>query len=126
MKVTCAWCQRDGRPANLGERDPLDDPTETHSICRRHLLEQVRGLASHSFPGVKLLLVVRPGESALYERLRREFGGVRGVKVILERRRGERRRAQQSVPREERSDERRIRRGALSARGYIKIRFGRA
>jgi len=131
VKVTCAWCQREGQPANLGERAPLDDPAETHGICRRHTLELLDRLPSRSFPGVRLLLVVSPRESGLYEYLQRELAGVSGVKVMLERRQGERRQgerrhAPQDVPDEQRRIERRLRQGEVSALGYTVIRFGRA
>ena len=125
MKVTCAWCQREGQPASLGERAPLDDPAETHGICRRHTLDLLDRLPSRSFPGVRLLLVVSSRESGLYEHLQRELAGVSGVKVMLERRRGERRLAPQSVPDEQRRIERRLRQGEVSALGYTVIRFGR-
>jgi len=125
MKVTCAWCQREGQPASLGERAPLDDPAETHGICRRHTLELLNRLPSRSFPGVRLLLVVSSRESGLYEHLQRELAGVSGVKVMLERRQGERRLAPQSVPDEQRRIERRLRQGEVSALGYTVIRFGR-
>jgi len=124
MKITCAWCQREGQPASLGERAPLDDAAETHGICRRHTLELLDRLPSRSFPGVRLLLVVSPSESALYEHLQQELAGVSGVKVMLERRRGERRLAPQSVPDEQRRVERRLRQGEVSALGYTVIRFG--
>ena len=126
MKVTCAWCQREGQPASLGERAPLDDPAETHGICRRHTLELLNRLPSRSFPGVRLLLVVSSRESGLYEHLLRELAGVSGVKVMLERRQGERRLEPQSVPDEQRRIERRLRQGEVSALGYTVIRFGRA
>ena len=125
MKVTCAWCQREGQPASLGERAPLDDPAETHGICRRHTLELLDRLPSRSFPGVRLLLVVSSRESGLYEHLQRELAGVSGVKVMLERRQGERRLEPQSVPDEQRRIERRLRQGEVSALGYTVIRFGR-
>jgi len=125
MRVTCAWCQREGQPASLGERAPLDDPAETHGICRRHTLDLLDRLPSRSFPGVRLLLVVSSRESGLYEHLQRELAGVSGVKVMLERRRGERRLAPQSVPDEQRRIERRLRQGEVSALGYTVIRFGR-
>jgi len=125
MKVTCAWCQREGQPASLGERAPLDDPAETHGICRRHTLDLLDRLPSRSFPGVRLLLVVSSRESGLYEHLQRELAGVSGVKVMLERRRGERRLVPQSVPDEHRRIERRLRQGEVSALGYTVIRFGR-
>jgi len=126
MKVTCAWCQREGQPASLGERAPLDDPAETHGICRRHTLDLLDRLPSRSFPGVRLLLVVSSRESGLYEHLQRELAGVSGVKVMLERRQGERRLEPQSVPDEQRRIERRLRQGEVSALGYTVIRFGRA
>jgi len=125
MKVTCAWCQREGQPASLGERAPLDDPAETHGICRRHTLDLLNLLPSRSFPGVRLLLVVSSRESGLYEHLQRELAGVSGVKVMLERRQGERRLEPQSVPDEQRRIERRLRQGEVSALGYTVIRFGR-
>ena len=124
MKVKCPWCEREGRPADLGEREPLDDPAVTHGICRRHALEFRRTLPSRSFPGVQLLLVVNPKEAALFEFLQRRFAGVRGVKVIVDRRRGERRRARQRAPDERRRAERRVRPGEVYALGYTVIRFG--
>ena len=124
VKVKCPWCEREGRPADLGEREPLDDPAVTHGICRRHALEFLRTLPSRSFPGVQLLLVVNPKESTLFEFLQRRFAGVRGVKVIVDRRRGERRRAQQRAPDERRRAERRVRQGEAYALGYTVIRFG--
>ena len=125
MKITCAWCQREGQPASLGERAPLDDPAETHGICRRHTLDLLNRLPSRSFPGVRLLLVVSSRESGLYEQLLRELAGVSGVRVMLERRQGERRLEPQSVPDEQRRVERRLRQGEVSALGYTVIRFGR-
>ena len=96
MKVTCAWCQHEGRPATLGERAPLEDPAETHGICRRHTVDLLNRMPSRSFPGIRLLLVVGAKETALYEHLQRELAGVSGVKVMLDRRRGDR--AAEHVP----------------------------
>jgi len=125
MRIMCAWCQREGEPASLGERAPLDDPAETHGICRRHTLGLLDRLPSRSFPGVRLLFVVSQHEAGLYENLRRELAGVSGVQVMLERRQGERRVECQSVAEEQRHDERRVRQGEVSALGYTVIRFGR-
>jgi hypothetical protein len=36
VKVLCAWCVRDGKPAFLREKLPLNDPGETHGLCRDH------------------------------------------------------------------------------------------
>ena len=125
MKVTCAWCQREGEPASLGERAPLDDPAETHGICRRHTLRLLDRLPSRAFPGVRLLFVVSQREAALYENLQRELAGVSGVRVMLDRRQGERRVEHQDVVDDHRRDDRRVREGDVSTLGYTVIRFGR-
>src|SRR5438132_2419953 len=125
MIVTCAWCQNEGMPATLGERAPLDNPAETHGICRRHTLDLLDRMPSRSFPGVRLLLVVSAKETALYEHLQRELAGVSGVEVMLDPRRGGRRAEEQVVADEERGLGRRIRQGEVSALGYTIIRFGR-
>ena len=125
MRVTCAWCQHEGRPATLGERAPLDNPAETHGICRRHTLDLLSRMPSRSFPGVRLLLVVSATETALYEHLQRELTGVDGVKVMLDRRRGDRRAEEQVVADEHHGLDRRIRQGEVSALGYTIIRFGK-
>jgi hypothetical protein len=44
VRVVCAWCQDERKPALLREVEPFDDPTETHGICAEHhrlLLAQV-------------------------------------------------------------------------------------
>ena len=46
-------------------------------------------LPSLSFRDVELLLVVRRQDQPLFDYLQRRLVGVRGVKVILERRRGD-------------------------------------
>jgi len=125
MRVTCAWCQREGEPASLGDRAPLDDPAETHGICRRHTLGLLDRLPSRSFPGVRLLFVVSQREATLYEDLQRELAGVSGVRVMLERRQGERRVEHQDVAKDQRRDDRRVRQSEVCALGYIVIRFGR-
>jgi hypothetical protein len=125
MRVTCAWCQHEGRPAVLGERAPLEDPAETHGICRRHTLDLLDRMPSRSFPGVRLLLVVSAKETALYEHLQSELAGVGGVKVMLDRRRGDRKAEEQTVAEALGGLDRRIRQGEVSALGYTIIRFGK-
>jgi len=125
MRVTCAWCQHEGRPATLGEGAPLDNPAETHGICRRHTLDLISRMPSRSFPGVRLLLVFSATETALYEHLQRELAGVDGVKVMLDRRRGDHRAEEQVVADEHHGLDRRIRQGEVSALGYTIIRFGK-
>jgi hypothetical protein len=29
VKIVCAWCAEEGRPALIGEKEPMDDPDET-------------------------------------------------------------------------------------------------
>jgi hypothetical protein len=68
---------------------------------------------------------VGANESALYEHLQRELAGVGGVKVMLDRRRGDRRAEEHAVADEHRGLDRRIRQGEVSALGYTIIRFGK-
>jgi hypothetical protein len=70
-----------------------------------------------------MLLVVSPKEAKLYAGLQQEFAGVRGVMVMEERRRAERRVANRSVPTERRRAQRRIRWSDVSALGYAAVRF---
>jgi hypothetical protein len=47
MIVVCAWCQAEGRPSFVAEREPFDDRTLTHTACSRHLaalFEELRRL----------------------------------------------------------------------------------
>ena len=125
MKVICAWCRREGRPAYLGEREPLSDTSETHGICRGHQWQALAALPSWSFPGVELLLVVSQKEAALFEYLERRCAGVRGVKVIVERRTRERRQERRRVACDRRRAARRVSRGEASALGATVVRFGK-
>lgn len=36
MKVICSWCEAEGRQAVIREKEPLDDPEETHGVCPEH------------------------------------------------------------------------------------------
>lgn len=125
LRAVCAWCQREGGPAFLGEREPLDDESETHGVCRRHLQHILAALPSQSFPDITYLFVIRPGEMALYDHLERAFLGVRGVKIIVDRRRGDRRERHHRAPRERRQADRRQPRGTSHALGYTTVRFSR-
>jgi hypothetical protein len=45
MRKICAWCEQEGKIGFLGEKEPLDDPTETHGVCYAHqraLLDMLR------------------------------------------------------------------------------------
>ena len=32
MKVICSWCEAEGKPAVVREKEPFDDPDETHGV----------------------------------------------------------------------------------------------
>jgi hypothetical protein len=36
MQIICSWCRAEGRVGLLGEKAPLEDRRETHSICLEH------------------------------------------------------------------------------------------
>ena len=39
MRIICSWCRREGKIGFIGEKAPLDDPRETHSICKIHQIQ---------------------------------------------------------------------------------------
>ena len=124
MKIVCSWCRQEGLGGLLGDREPLDDPTETHGICTRHAAEVRDRLPSTSFPGVRVLIVVQRTEVSLYDYLLRSVVGLPDVAVILDRRRADRRRAVQDVSTERRRVNRRVRNTIFSSLGYFVVRFG--
>ncbi len=124
MKIICSWCRREGKSGYLGEREPLDDPTQTDSICARHRDQVLEALPSVSFPDVDMLVVIQRREVALHGYLQRTLAGLRGVKLIIERRRRERRREQRSVSEDRRREGRRLRRG-VELPGCTVVRFRR-
>jgi len=76
-----------------------------------------------SFPDVEMLLVVRRHDPTLFEYLQRWLVGVRGVKVILERHQGDRRREARPPVKDRRRLQRRLRHGQMSSLGYTSVRF---
>lgn len=36
MKLVCAWCEKDGKPALLAIVEPVADERATHGICPEH------------------------------------------------------------------------------------------
>jgi hypothetical protein len=124
MRAICAWCKAEGRPADLGEREPLDDTSETHGLCPTHLATVLAQLPSISFPGVQLLIVVEDGDAGLFHHLSRSMAAITGVKVIRERRLQEQRRASDSVLVDRRRGDRRQSRDVRRSMGCMFIRFG--
>ncbi len=39
MRLLCAWCEKEGKPALIAEVEPKDDPTPTHGMCPQHRAE---------------------------------------------------------------------------------------
>ena len=39
MKLLCAWCEKEGKPALIAEVEPKADPTPTHGMCPAHRAE---------------------------------------------------------------------------------------
>jgi hypothetical protein len=54
MVVICAWCELQGRPAMLGEKEPRDTPVISHGICNEHAL-LVRAEARRSTERVSVI-----------------------------------------------------------------------
>ena len=124
MLVFCAWCQRDGKPGYLGEREPLGNPAPMHGVCASHKEHLLESFPSPSLLDAELLIVVQRNDTALYEYLQRLFAGVSGVKVLVDRRVDDRRSAPRSVTDERRYVRRRIRQGAISPHGgYTIVQF---
>ena len=123
MKAICAWCESEGRPSDLGEREPFYNPATTHCICAYHQRRLLELLPSKSFPDAESLIVVRRNDTALYER-QRSFARVSGVRVVMDRRVADRRWTQGPVSDERRGlRTRRLRQGEVSSLGYTVVRF---
>jgi hypothetical protein len=123
MRSICAWCRAEGSPADLGEREPLEDRDETHSLCQRHLTQFLAAARSRPSAGLRLLIVVKRSDQSLYEYLTRAMVGVEGVHVMVDRRHGERRREARSVSGERRQADRRQSRGVVHSMGCTFVRF---
>jgi len=91
MLVFCAWCRHEQKVGYLGMREPLENPVVTHGVCREHQQRLLESFPSRSFPGVELLIIVRRNGTTLYESLERAYAATPRVKVLMDRRVGERR-----------------------------------
>ena len=123
MRVICAWCQKDGRSGLLRVREPLADDSETHGICERHQQEILETFPSPSFPATRWLFIVPYRDAARFDHLVQLLRDVPGATVIVDRRRAERRRAQNPAQLERRRLDRRIRRPETNSLGYALVRF---
>ena len=50
MKLKCAWCEREGRPATVAEVEPFDNRSETHGLCQEHHRKWVESLGMSGVP----------------------------------------------------------------------------
>jgi len=123
MKVVCAWCERRGGAGDLGERAPFDNPGITHGLCLRHAAQLLESLPSRSFPDVRVSSSCPKTTLRSTTISKRRCAGVRCVKVIRERRAGDRRREPCFVTDDLRHQTRRIREGKVSPLGYVVVRF---
>jgi hypothetical protein len=78
MVTICAWCQR-----YLGNKEPLADPSLTHGICKTCALR-------HQLGGSPTLVVSRDRADAL-PFLTGLLNGMPQIRVVVDRRQGERR-----------------------------------
>ncbi len=44
MRLLCAWCEKEGKPALMAEVEPREDPTPTHGMCPAHRAEAEKEL----------------------------------------------------------------------------------
>ncbi len=125
MRALCSWCQAEGSPALLGEREPLENPTDTFGVCPRHVAAVLTAPRLRpSTTSVQLLIVVALKDRGLYEYLSRGLADVEGVQVLLERRQSERRGRAREVSWERRQGDRRQSRGVVHSMGCTFIRVG--
>jgi len=115
VKVVCAWCRSEGREGLIGERPPHDDPRETSGVCWMHKLETLQrtrtSVADREAPvrdgQVRFLVIVARHAVDLFARVSDQFLDDPRVQVLMDRRRGERRRVAAPHHPESRSQDRR-------------------
>lgn len=124
MKVMCGRCVREDLKVLLVEDRSLSDEVPAHAVCERHGLSLHNALASQSFSGIRLLVVVDGRERILFDYLRDTLTGLRDVAIIMERRQQERRGHLGAVREDRRQHDRRQRAGDAAAPWYRYVRFG--
>ena len=73
------------------------NPVVAHGVCLEHQQRLLESFPSRPFPGVELLIIVRRNGTALSESLDRAYAATPRVKVLVDRRVGERRSASREV-----------------------------
>ena len=74
VKVLCAWCVRDGKPAFLREKLPLEDLSETHGLCADHFTSLSASVKQVVTPKVWLLSRANDLSWGLTRWLQRQMG----------------------------------------------------
>ena len=74
MRVLCAWCVRDGKPAFLREKLPLEDLSETHGLCADHFTSLSASVKQVVTPKVWLLSRANDLSWGLKRWLQRQMG----------------------------------------------------
>jgi hypothetical protein len=101
----CAWCD-----TRMGEVPPLEDERATHGICPRCMegvLQELRRPTLEPVPPYQWLVVVARSDEGLLRHLRVALERLPHVRLVVDRRRGERRGAIRGVDHERRRRERR-------------------
>jgi hypothetical protein len=101
----CAWCD-----TRMGEVPPLEDERATHGICPRCMegvLRELRGPSLESVPPCQWLVVVARSDEGLLGHPGAALERLPHVRLVVDRRRGERRGAIRAVDHEQRQHERR-------------------
>jgi len=110
MVTICAWCQR-----YLGTKEPLADSSLTHGICKTCALRQQLG-------GSPTLVISRERAAAL-PFLMGLLNGTPEIRVVVDRRQGERRRSALALQVREKSldEERRLARERRHSLGLVLV-----
>lgn len=59
MKLLCAWCQKEGKPALMAETEPLEDKRETYGICPDHRVQLEARVAAYRAEAERLRVEVQ-------------------------------------------------------------------
>jgi hypothetical protein len=110
MVTVCAWCQR-----FMGSKEPYADPSLTHGICKTCALR-------HQIGGSPTLVVSRERADAL-PFLTGLLNGMPEIRVVVDRRQGERRRSSPADRRREETVEVSDRRGPSERRQRAELVF---
>lgn len=110
MVTICAWCQR-----YLGTKEPVADPSLTHGICKMCALRQ-------QFADDVPTLVVSRERAGTVPFLQGLLHGMPEIRVIIDRREGDRRRSRLAEQVREQSDrERRLANDRRQSLGLVLV-----